>query len=77
MAANIENFTGSAHPQIAHSSAFVTKGMYVFLVFASFHVIRIIFIVTNSIQWRIQDFPEEGALTPKGGAPTYYLANFS
>ena len=28
-------------------------------------------------QWRIQDFPEEGALTPKGGAPTYYLAIFS
>ena len=28
-------------------------------------------------QWRIQDFPEEGALTPKGGAPTYYLVNFS
>ena len=29
-------------------------------------------------QWRIQDFSEEGALTPKGvGAPTYYLANFS
>ena len=28
-------------------------------------------------QWRIQDFPEEGALTPRGGAPTYYLANFS
>ena len=28
-------------------------------------------------QLRIQDFPEEGALTPKGGAPTYYLANFS
>ena len=28
-------------------------------------------------QWRIQDFPEEGALTPKGGMPTYYLANFS
>ena len=27
-------------------------------------------------QWRIQDFPEEGALTPKGGVPTYYLANF-
>ena len=26
-------------------------------------------------QWRIQDFPEEGALTPKG--PTYYLANLS
>ena len=25
-------------------------------------------------QWRIQDFPEEGALTPKGrGAPTYLL----
>ena len=31
-----------------------------------------------AFQWRIQDFPEEGALTPKGGgAPTYYLANFS
>ena len=28
-------------------------------------------------QWRIQDFPEEGALTPNGGVPTYYLANFS
>ena len=28
-------------------------------------------------QWRIQDFPEEGALTPKEGVPTYYLANFS
>ena len=29
------------------------------------------------MQWRIQDFPKEGALTPKGGPPTYYLANFS
>ena len=29
------------------------------------------------LQWRNQDFPEEGALTPKEGAPTYYLANFS
>ena len=28
-------------------------------------------------QWRIKDFPEEGALAPKGGAPNYYLANFS
>ena len=27
--------------------------------------------------WRIQDFPVEGAVTPKGGVPTYYLANFS
>ena len=27
-------------------------------------------------QWRIQDFPEKGALTSKG-APAYYLANFS
>ena len=33
--------------------------------------------IKNIYQWRIQDFPEEGALTPKGGAPTYYLANFS
>ena len=31
----------------------------------------------DKFQWRIQDFPEEGALTPKAGAPTYYLANFS
>ena len=32
--------------------------------------------VCMCLQWRIQDFPEEGALTPKG-APTYFLANFS
>ena len=31
----------------------------------------------TNYQWQIQDFPEEGALIPKGGAPTYYLANFS
>ena len=30
-----------------------------------------------SIQWRIQDFPEEGAPTPRGGAPTYEIAKFS
>ena len=30
-----------------------------------------------ALQWRIKDFPEEGALTPKEGVPTYYLANFS
>ena len=29
------------------------------------------------LKWQIQDFPEKGALTPKGGTPTYYLANFS
>ena len=29
------------------------------------------------IQWRIQDFPEEGAPTPQGGAPTYDFAIFS
>ena len=29
-------------------------------------------------QWRIQDFPEEGAPTPRGGgAPTHNLAKFS
>ena len=28
------------------------------------------------LQWRIQDFPEEGAPTP-GGAPTYDFAIFS
>ena len=29
------------------------------------------------MQWRIQDFPDGGAPTPEGGAPTYYLTNFS
>ena len=28
---------------------------------------------TNGCQWRIQDFPGEGAPTPKVGATTYYL----
>ena len=28
---------------------------------------------TMDNQWRMQDFPEEGALTPKVRAPTYYL----
>ena len=29
------------------------------------------------MQWRIQDFPEEGAPTLQGGAPTYDFAKFS
>ena len=29
------------------------------------------------MQWRIQDFSEEGAPTPQGGAPTYDFAKFS
>ena len=28
------------------------------------------------LQWRIQDFPDEEAPTPKMGAKTYYLAKF-
>ena len=28
-------------------------------------------------QWRIRDFPEEGAPTPQGGAPTYEFAKIS
>ena len=28
-------------------------------------------------QWRIQDFPEEGAPTPQGGTPTYDFAKIS
>ena len=28
------------------------------------------------LQWRIQDFPEEGAPTPKLDVKSYYLANF-
>ena len=31
----------------------------------------------DTYQWRIQDFPDGGAPTPEGGAPTYYLTNFS
>ena len=30
----------------------------------------------NCFQWRIQDFPEEGAPTPRG-APTYNFTKFS
>ena len=30
----------------------------------------------RGMQWRIQDFPEEGAPTPGGGAPTYDFVNF-
>ena len=33
--------------------------------------------ITYTLQWRIQDFPDGGAPTPEGGAPTYYLTNFS
>ena len=33
--------------------------------------------LSNQKQWRIQDFPEEGAPTPWGGAPTYDFAIFS
>ena len=29
------------------------------------------------IQWRIQNFPEEGTPTPKVGLPTYYLVKIS
>ena len=31
----------------------------------------------NGNQWRIQDFPEDQAPTPQGGAPTYEIAKFS
>ena len=34
--------------------------------------------IANRYQWWIQDFPEEGAPTPRGGgAPTYDFAKFS
>ena len=33
--------------------------------------------VSQQDQWRIQDFPEEEALTPKGGGTNLNLANFS
>ena len=33
-------------------------------------------IIMSNEQWRIQDFPKEGAPTPRG-APTYDFAQFS
>ena len=36
----------------------------------------ILLVLDGGIQWRIQDFPEEGAPTP-GGAPTYNFAKIS
>ena len=33
--------------------------------------------ISKGDQWRIQDFPEEGAPTPQGGAPTYGFAKIS
>ena len=30
-------------------------------------------VIRVSSQWRIQDFPEQGSPTPKGGAPIYPL----
>ena len=45
--------------------------------FLTFMKLKKIWSDSHRFQWRIQDFSEEGALTPKGGAPTYYLANFS
>ena len=33
--------------------------------------------VCHTWRWRIQDFPEEGAPTPRGGAPTCDFAKFS
>ena len=38
------------------------------------HLTRLVWLAN---QWRIQDFPEEGAPTLQGGAPTYDFAKFS
>ena len=32
--------------------------------------------LVDTIQWRIQDFPEEGALTPKGGGANLLFGQF-
>ena len=34
-------------------------------------------VILIKIQWRIQDFPEVGAPTLRGGAPTYDIVKFS
>ena len=39
--------------------------------------IRLVLNFNCNFQWRIQDFPEEGAPTPQGRAPTYNFAKFS
>ena len=36
-----------------------------------------VFLYVYTGQWRIQDFPEEGAPTLQGGAPTYDFAKIS
>ena len=51
-AKNMENLTDSTDHQITHSFPFVRKGMYLFLIFVSVHVIGIIFIVINSLYLR-------------------------
>ena len=38
---------------------------------------RFISAKTGCLQWWMQNFPEEGALTAKVGAPTYYFAQFN
>ena len=38
---------------------------------------RVLCTVLVTFQWRIQDFPEEGAPTPRGGGATYDFAKFS
>ena len=38
---------------------------------------RVLCTVLVTIQWRIQDFPEEGVPTPGGGGATYDFAKFS
>ena len=43
-------------------------------VFYHYSLLQIYFL--GDIQWRIQDFPEEGAPTLQGGAPTYDFAKF-
>ena len=87
-----DGMSGSRHPGLSGFSAllviFYGKKLYVaFLViclfprwtkFDSNNYVVSVSTFSFFLQWRIQDFPEEGVLTPRGrGAPTYYLANFS
>ena len=59
------------HPRrLRHNSFHVSRDKVQGMVY-----VTCVNLLTKRMQWRIQDFPEEGAPTPRG-APTYNFANF-
>ena len=49
---------------------------YLILTFCQAVCVRACVFVTRCMQWRIQDFPEEGAPTPRGVANIRFCQNF-